>query len=61
MAKFVGIISCNYFHVKICLILLVIPYLMTTQSFFADNLNYKTVSKTTCRTPSINPCQVCAH
>ena len=32
-----------------------------TQLFFTDHLNRKTVNKTTCRTPSANPCQLWVH
>ena len=33
----------------------------TTQCFFIDHLNRKTINKTTCRTPSVNPHQLWAH
>ena len=32
-----------------------------TQCFFTDHLKHKTVNTITFRSPSANPCQVCAH
>ena len=34
---------------------------LATQCFFTDHLKHKTVNKTTCRTPSVNPRKLCAH
>ena len=31
------------------------------QCFFTEHLDQKTVNKTTCRTPSANPRQLCAY
>ena len=58
VTKFVGIIVNNYFHKKISLKFLVKSLL---KSFFTDHLKQKNVNKTTCRTPSSNPRQLCAH
>ena len=35
--------------------------IFATQCFFTDRLNHKIVNKTTCRTPSANPCQLQTH
>ena len=32
--------------------------IFATQCFFTDHLKHKTVHKTACRTPSVNPCQL---
>ena len=50
--------SYNYFHAKISKI---DSKIFTTQCFFIDHLNHKTVNKTTSRTPSANPRRLCAH
>ena len=49
----------DYFQVKISLKLLVTALLHSI--FFTDHLNHKTVNKTTCRTTTVNPCQLWAH
>ena len=36
-----------------------IKYLL--QCFSTDHLKHKTLNKTTCRTPSANPCHLCVH
>ena len=36
------------------------PAILTTL-FFTDHLKQKIVNKTTCGTPSANPCQLCAQ
>ena len=35
--------------------------IFTTKSFFTNHLKHKTVNKSTCRMPSVNPRQLCAR
>ena len=32
-----------------------------TRCLFTDHFNHKSLNKTACRTPSVNPRQLCAH
>ena len=59
VSKFVEIIDTNIFMQKSFSNFL---WSFCSQCFNNDHhLKHKTVNKTTCRTPSANPCQLCAH